>query len=139
MKPTLTQGLTHTKQLTVDEGRCITFMGRDAMVYATPSMVNDMEFACLDALTPHLDAGESSVGTHVSIDHLAPTLLGMQVKINVRLVKIEKRSMTFEFSVHDGLEEVGRGSHTRFVVDGAKTRERLLAKRARAGLGAPGA
>ncbi len=139
MKPTLVQGLTLSKQLTVDAGRCITFMGQDAMVYATPSMVNDMEHACLDVLAPHLDAGESSVGTHVSIDHLAPTPLGMQVRIDVKLARIEKRGMTFGFSVHDGIEEVGRGSHTRFVVDGARTRERLTAKRAKAGLAASAA
>jgi predicted thioesterase len=32
------------------------------------------------------------------------------------------------------IEDVGRGTHVRFVVDSAKTHERLAAKRARAGL-----
>jgi predicted thioesterase len=40
----------------------------------------------------------------------------------------------FEFSVKDPVEEAGRGTHTRFVVETAKTRERLAAKRAKAGL-----
>jgi len=36
--------------------------------------------------------------------------------------------------VRDALDEVGRGVHVRFVVDSSKTRERVAAKRARAGL-----
>jgi len=35
--------------------------------------------------------------------------------------------------VRDEVEECGRGEHVRFVVDVAKTRERLAKKRARAG------
>lgn len=133
MKPTLAPGLTLTRKIQVDEARCITFMGPEAMVYATPSMVNDVEYACYDALLPQLDAGESSVGSRVEIDHLGPTPHGMTVEIRVTLVQVDKRRMTFEFSVRDEDEEVGRGTHTRFVVDSARTRERIAAKRARAG------
>lgn len=137
MKSTLAPGVSLAKKLVVDEARCITFMGREAMVYATPSMVSDVEYACYEAILPHLDPGESSVGAQVSIDHLGPTPLGMQVRVEVRLVEMDRRRATFEFSVHDGIEEVGRGRHTRFVVDSAKTRQRLAAKRTQAGL-APG-
>lgn len=137
MKSTLAPGLSLSRHVTVDEGRCITFLGKEAMVYSTPNMVSDVEYTCLGSLLPHLDQGENSVGSHVSIDHLGPTPLGMQVRIDVKVVRIEKRRVTFEFSVHDALEEVGKGTHTRFVVDSAKTRERLAAKRAKAGLAAP--
>jgi fluoroacetyl-CoA thioesterase len=37
----------------------------------------------------------------------------------------------FETSVKDELDQVGAGTHTRFVVDKAKTFERLKAKAAR--------
>jgi len=134
LKPTLAAGLSFSKRLTVDEERCIAFMGRESMVYATPRMVSDMEYACRDFLLAHLDPGEDTVGAHVSIDHLAATPLGLEVTIEARLTKVEGRRVTFEFSVRDPLEECGRGSHVRFVVDGAKTRERLAAKRARAGV-----
>ena len=50
------------------------------MVYATPRMVSDVEYACRDFLLAHLDAGEDSVGAHVSIDHLAATPLGLTVR-----------------------------------------------------------
>jgi fluoroacetyl-CoA thioesterase len=134
MKNSLKAGLSFSKTIAVDEARCIGFMGKEGMVYATPKMVSDVEYTCRDFLLEHLDAGEDSVGAHVSIDHLAPTPLGLKVVVEVQIVEIEKRKVTFKFSVKDPVEEAGRGTHVRFVVDTAKTRERLAAKRAKAGL-----
>ena len=135
MKSTLAPGLTLKKSLVVDESRCIGFMGKEGMVYATPRMVSDVEYACRDFLLAHLDPGEDSVGAHVSIDHLAATPLGLEVKIEATIVEVDRRKVTFEFTVHDPLEQAGRGKHVRFVVETAKSRERLAAKRAKAGLG----
>jgi fluoroacetyl-CoA thioesterase len=132
MKPTLQPGISFTKRLVVDEERCISFMGRENMVYATPRMVSDVEYACRDFLLAHLDAGEDSVGAHVSIDHLAATPPGLEVTIEALVAKVEGRRVSFEFKVRDPLEECGRGVHVRFVVDGEKTRQRLAAKRAKA-------
>jgi predicted thioesterase len=134
MKPTLKPGLSFEKTVTVDEARCIGFMGKEGMVYATPRMVSDVEYACRDWLLQHLDEGEDSVGAHVSIDHLAATPLGLEVSIQARIAEIDRRKVVFEFSVKDPVEECGRGKHVRFVVETAKTRERLAAKRAKAGL-----
>src|ERR671913_2160543 len=134
MKSTLAPGLSVKKEITVDEGRCIGFMGKEGMVYATPRMVSDVEYTCRDFLLEHLDPGEDSVGAHVSIDHLAPTPLGLSVSISAKIVEVDRRKVTFEFTVHDPIEQAGRGKHVRFVVETAKTRERLAAKRAKAGL-----
>ncbi len=134
MKPSLKAALAASKTITVDEGRCIGFMGREGMVYATPRMVSDVEYTCRDFLLEHLDPGEDSVGAHVSIDHLAATPLGLQVVIQIRIAEIDRRRVSFEFTVRDPIEECGRGKHVRFVVDTAKSRERLAAKRAKAGL-----
>ena len=134
MKSTLATGLSLTKSLVVDESRCIGFMGKEGMVYATPRMVSDVEYACRDFLLQHLDPGEDSVGAHVSIDHLAATPLELQVTIEAKIVEVDRRKVTFEFSVRDPIEQCGRGKHVRFVVETAKSRERLAAKRAKAGL-----
>ena len=133
MKASLKPGISTQKTLEVDESRCIGFMGKEAAVYATPRMVSDVEYTCRDLLLEHRDAGEDSVGAHVSIDHLAPTPMGMKVTVEVRVEEVDRRKVVFAFSVKD-LEEVGRGKHVRFVVETAKTRERLAAKRAKAGL-----
>jgi fluoroacetyl-CoA thioesterase len=134
MKSSLKPGLETQKSITVDEARCIGFMGKEGMVYATPRMVSDVEYTCRDFLLQHLDAGEDSVGAHVSIDHLAATPLGLAVTIEAKVVEVDRRKVVFEFSVRDPVEQCGRGKHVRFVVETAKTRERLAAKRAKAGL-----
>jgi fluoroacetyl-CoA thioesterase len=123
-----------TKAITVDEARCIGFMGKEGMVYATPRMVSDVEYTCRDFLLQHLDPGEDSVGAHVSIDHLAATPMGLKVTVEAKIVEIDRRKIVFSFSVKVPIEEVGRGKHVRFVVETAKTRERLAAMRAKAGL-----
>jgi fluoroacetyl-CoA thioesterase len=134
VKSSLKPGLETTKAITVDEARCIGFMGKEGMVYATPRMVSDVEYTCRDFLLQHLDPGEDSVGAHVSIDHLAATPMGLKVTVAAKITEVDRRKVSFEFSVHDPVEQVGRGRHVRFVVETAKTRERLAQKRAKAGL-----
>ena len=129
MRPELAPGATHRRRLTVERDRTIGFMGEDFRVYATPSMVNDMEYTCRDFLVKFLADGQDSVGARVEIDHLAPTLLGMWADIDVEITAVEKRRVTFSFQIRDAVEIVGRGTHVRFIVDKAKTAERLAAKR----------
>jgi predicted thioesterase len=134
VKASLVEGLAFSKRVLVDEARCISFMGPENRVYATPRMVSDVEYACRDFLLAHLDTGEDSVGAHVSIDHLGATPPGLEVTIEARITALDRRRVTFEYSVKDPIEEVGRGVHVRFVVETAKSRERIAAKRIKAGL-----
>lgn len=130
MKDTLTEGLTTTRRFTVDKERTIDFMGADGRVYATPMLVRDIEATCRDLLLEHLDEGEDSVGTRVEIDHLAATLQGMWVDITATLVEAKGRAVTFEITARDPVEQAAGGRHSRFIVDIAKTKERLKAKKA---------
>ncbi len=132
MKASLAPGLSATRRITVDRDRTIGFMGEEGRVYATPELVRDIEHTCRDLILQHADQGEDSVGTRVEVDHLAPTPLGMWVDISVRVAEVKGRLVTFEVTARDALDEIGRGRHTRFVAELAKTRERLAAKRAKA-------
>ena len=132
MKASLTPGLSTTRRVDVDEKRTIDFMGEEARVYATPEMVRDMEYTCRNFLLEHLDSGEDSVGARVEIEHLAATLLGMWVEVTATIAEVKGRFVTFEFTVRDALDEVGRGRHTRFVTDLSKTKDRIAAKRRKA-------
>jgi predicted thioesterase len=119
------------RRIVVDRNRTISFMGEDMRTYATPSMILDIEQTCRDLIVEHADEGEDSVGTEVVVRHLAPTLMGMTVEVTVTVLSVEGRKVQFEASVKDDLEAVGAGTHTRFIVDKAKTFERLKAKAAR--------
>lgn len=128
MKPSLKVGVSMTRRITIDRDRTIGFMGEDARVYATPSMIMDIEQTCRDLIMEHADTGEDSVGIEVSVNHLAATLIGMTADIMVRVTAVEGRKVTFEVSAKDELEPIGAGKHVRFVVDTAKTVSRLKSK-----------
>ena len=128
MKSSLQPGLSAESRFTVDRERTIDFMGEAARVYATPMLVRDIEVACRNLLLAHLDAGEDSVGTRVEIDHTGATLLGMEVTLTVRVAELNGRAVVFEVEGRDAVEKVVRGKHSRFVVDVAKTAQRLAAK-----------
>ena len=131
MKASLRPGVSRTSMLTVDSDRSIDFMGEDGRVYGTPYLVRDIEQTCRELLLENGDAGEDSVGTDISIKHLAPTLVGMSVEIKVMVNAIEGRKVSFDISAKDEIEPICSGTHGRFVVDVGKTIERLKAKAAK--------
>ena len=134
MKTTLTAGIAAKRKFRIDRERTIDFMGDQARVYATPMLVRDIEVTCREFLLGHLDPGEDSVGTRVEIDHLAATLLGMEVEISVSVAELKGRAVTFAVEAHDGIDAVCRGKHMRFVVDLKQTEARLAAKAQKAKL-----
>ena len=85
MKPSLRPGVTRVNRIAIGRERTIGFMGEEARTYGTPSMIRDVEQTCREVILEHADPGEDSVGMEVAIKHLAPTLLGMTVKIAVRV------------------------------------------------------
>ena len=131
MKSSLRPGTSRTNRIEIGRERTISFMGDEARTYATPSMILDIEHTCRELILEHADAGEDSVGMEVAVRHLAPTLMGMTVEVTARVTAVEGRKVTFDVEVKDELDKVGAGSHTRFVVEKAKTFDRLKAKAAR--------
>lgn len=131
MKDSLRPGVSLTKRIVVDKERTIGFMGEEGRVYATPSLVRDIEQTCRDLVVAHADPNEDSVGMEVSVRHLAPTIPGMWVEITATVAAVEGRKVSFQISARDELEPIGEGAHTRFVVDVTKTLERLKAKAAK--------
>ena len=131
MKASLRPGVSRTSLLTVDRDRSIGFMGEEGRVYGTPFLVRDIEQTCRELLLENGDAGEDSVGTDISIKHLAPTLVGMSVEITVTVNAVEGRKVSFDVSAKDEIEPICSGTHGRFVVDVGKTIERLKAKAAK--------
>jgi len=124
----LTANISVDRCFTVDESRTIDFMGEDARVYATPSLIRDIEQTCRDLIVEHVSADMDSVGFKVSILHTAPTLLGMEVTITAKITEIDGAKVVFDVSAKDPLDTICTGKHERFVVNIEKTKKRLLAK-----------
>lgn len=131
MKDSLKPGLASTVRYEVDESRVMSFMGSELGTYSTPNMLRDIERTCRTLALAHLDEGEDSVGAHVTLDHLGPTLKGMWVEVSARLVEVDGRRLAFEVTVRDAVQQVGKARHVRFVVDKSRQKERLAAKAAK--------
>jgi predicted thioesterase len=131
MKPEFRAGLTHTQRIVVDRDRTIGFMGEAMRVYSTPSMVLDVERTCKDFLAQYVTAEQNSVGMRVEIDHLGPALLDSWVDVHITVTEVDRRKVTFQAEVRDALDVIGKATHIRFVVELAKQKERLEAKKAK--------
>ncbi len=121
----MTPGLTATVTLTVAETDTAIALGSgDVPVLATPRIVALVEEATVAAAAPALDAGATTVGTRVELDHHAPTGVGATVVASATLVSVDGRRLGFEVALRDGSAVTAQGRVDRVVVD----RERFLAR-----------
>jgi fluoroacetyl-CoA thioesterase len=137
MKETLKVGLEHVHTYRVPENKTVPYLYPEATafqempkVFATGYMVGLMEWACIEAMAPHMEPGEGSVGTLVNVTHTAATPPGMTVTVRVRCVGVEGRKTVWEITAADDVEVIGKGTHERFAVDFAKFNARVAKKAA---------
>lgn len=128
MTDTIQPGLETRQQFDVDDARVTRHMGEELGVYGTPFLLRDVEQVCHNLLQEQLDDDQSTVGTHVNLQHLAPTLEGARVTITAKVSAVDRRAVTFEVVVRDDMEELARIEHGRFVVDKSKLKARLQDK-----------
>ncbi len=88
------------------------------------------EKAAFLAAQQHLTDPWTTVGTHLDVSHIAATPTGLKVTAEAKLVKHNKRTLEFEIVVKDEKEIVGKGTHTRAIVDASKFLPRAESKRA---------
>lgn len=93
----------------------------DLDVLATPRLVAWLEAATCAAVADAIAAGRTTVGTHVDVEHLAPSAVGSTVFATATVTVVDGRTLSFEVSATD---EAGRllcrGTLTRAVVDRAR-------------------
>src|SRR5689334_4448934 len=99
-------------------------------VLSTPVMIMAMENAALNAIKPYFDAGESAVGTHVDVRHVAATPAGRRIAAFAEVTRVAGRQVEFRVRAVDGDEDIGHGTHGRVVIDVAKFARQLAAKSA---------
>jgi fluoroacetyl-CoA thioesterase len=104
------------------------------VVFATANMVGLMEWACVEQMRPFYEDGEGSLGVHVDVDHTAPTLPGQVVTVETEVEQVDGRFIWFKVVAHDGIDQIGAGRHRRAVIRNEKFNDRLVTKRAQAGL-----
>ena len=117
----LKPGLKGSAELLVREEHTAPRVGSGRVrVLATPVMINLIEAAALAAIEHLLPPGYQSLGTRLDVRHFAATPVGMRVRAEVEVSKVEGRTVEFRVAVRDEKEPIGDGTHERMVVNVAR-------------------
>ena len=122
-------GLAASAELLVGEEHTAPRVGSGKIhVLATPVMINVIEAAALAAVEHLLPAGHQSLGTLLSVRHIAATPVGMRVTARAVVTGVNGRTIAFQVEARDEKELIGDGTHERVVVNVAKFDERVRRK-----------
>ena len=115
----LAPGLTFTHEFVVDE-RLTTDVGGSVgnPVLATPRMIGQMEFTCMQAVWPALPEGATCLGFEVCIKHVSSAPAGGRCVCNAELTEvIDDRKLRFNVEVLYEGKIVGIGTHERRIIN----------------------
>jgi fluoroacetyl-CoA thioesterase len=139
MKPTLKPGLKYSFAYTVPVTKTVPHLYPESPelaampeVFATGFMVGLMEWTCVQLLKPHLDAGEGSLGVHIDVAHKAATPVGFTITVDAECIEVRGPRAKFTVRAHDGIDEIGSGTHERFIVTWDRFNRGIAAKTAKA-------
>ncbi len=108
----------------------IDFLGQeDARVLGTPWLIMLLEMTARNSVKPFLEPGHDTVGTDVSVKHLAATPLGMQVTFQSEVLEVDGKRIRFRVEAFDEREKIAEGTHERFIVNIARFATRLAVKK----------
>ncbi len=100
----------------------------DLLVYATPCMVALMEGAACEALAGALPDTQTTVGTALNIEHISATPVGLEVRAVAEVTAVEGKVISFQVTAYDEAGEIGRGTHSRVIINSQKFLERTYNK-----------
>lgn len=127
-------GVSASVALTVADTDTAPAMGSgDVPVLATPRLLALCEEATVAAVAPFVEREETTVGSRVDLEHLAPSAAGARVEATAVLQAVTGPRLTFTVTAREGDRMVGRGTVERVVVN----RRRFLARAGGVGDGEP--
>jgi fluoroacetyl-CoA thioesterase len=97
-------------------------------VFSTPALAALVEATSAAWLARHIDAGQMSVGAQLVINHTAATPPGLTVTVETKVTAADGRRVEYEWVARDAKEQIGHGTHQRFVVDGERFMKRVADK-----------
>jgi len=138
MKPTLKAGLGHRFVYTVPVSKTAPYLYEESPelavmpeVLATGFMVGLMEWTCVQLLAPHLDPGEGSLGVHIDVSHKAVAPVDFTITVEAECIEVRGPRAKFVLRAHDGVDEIGSGTHERFIVNWDRFNKSVAGKAAK--------
>lgn len=118
MEFNIKEGMSTTNEMIVTENDTASKYGSGLLdVLSTPCMIGLMEGTSKKVVDDCLPEGFSTVGIEVSIKHLKATPIGMRVKCQAVLEKIDGKKLVFKVEAWDEKGKIGEGTHTRFIIN----------------------
>ena len=98
------------------------------LVYATPCMVALMEGAACEAIADAIPEDKTTVGTHLQIDHISATPVGLEVWATAEVAAVEGNIITFSVQAFDEAGKIGEGIHKRALINSQRFLDKAYAK-----------
>jgi predicted thioesterase len=118
--------LEHTRTFTVTEDDTAVAVGSGSLpVLGTPRLLAWCEAVTCAAIDPTLEQGRTSVGTRVTLEHLAASPVGAEITVSASSSYVDGRLVRFTVAAREGAKLVGNGEVTRVVVDAERFLSRL--------------
>jgi fluoroacetyl-CoA thioesterase len=122
----LVAGLTAAVEHTVTDDDTAEALGSGSLpVLGTPRMLAWCEEATCAAVAPCLAEGQTTVGTRASIEHLAPSAVGVVLRVHAGVAHVDGRLVRLSVAVRQGGKLVGSGEVTRVLVDADRFMSRV--------------
>ena len=123
-------GLRFTVEATVGESDTAQALGSGTLpVLATPRMAALMEEAAWRSVAPYLEAGESSVGVSLTLQHVSATPVGLRVRVESELTAAGGRKLRFTVKAFDEAGPIGEAEHERVVIAERRFMDKAEGKR----------
>lgn len=100
----------------------------DLLVYATPCMVALMEGAACEAIREAIPEENTTVGIELSVQHIAATPVGHEVRAEAVVTAIDGKIITFDVAAYDESGKIGEGTHKRAIVNKQKFLDKTYSK-----------
>jgi len=128
-------GIVNERVIIVPESDTARVSGGETLppVLSTPRLISYLERTAHESILPHLNDGQTTVGTIINLRHLGASPVGMQVRFQSELVEVDRRRLKFKLEAWDEVEKVAEGEHERFIIEWARFNERLDDKRQQMG------
>ena len=113
MEFNIKEGITSTIETCVTENDTASKLGSGNLdVFSTPMMIALMENtskSCVDLHLPY--------GIEVNVKHLKASAVGMKIRCEALLAKVEGKRLFFNVQAWDESGKIGEGTHVRYIVN----------------------
>lgn len=119
-------GTKNTVEMLVGEEHSARKLGSGLVnVFATPAMVALMENTAQSSINSSLPEGFATVGIEINVKHIKATPIGMRVRCESVLKKVEGKKLFFTIEAFDEVAKIGEASHYRYIIETDKFMKKI--------------